>query len=1088
MPIFCIPKHIAAKLKEAAANGEINIKALYEMNSQQRNEFWQKYVNEETAQFINSGFEKSVLDEQQSTLENWVKNTFSIKDKKFKQDVIDKIGELSQSGALTPENAENFLSDLVADKLGVKVTAEEAQEINKRAIVLKELFDKNKSSFGYPSKEYWNERKKMEKYLQSLSPTHKLKVVTSTIGRGSLLFAPKSALVNIIGNSLQQVEQRLEKRLLNLQFKGVVDKKIIKKWIKEVTEIQRESGFDLTRMDSFSNNRRILGEDIVHSEGKGAIRKIGRFYEDFVFGKMLSNPDFDFSKITVADTANLMATKLAKQEGLSGEELSKKATEFFIDAMSVTPTTVQGEYIRQKTIADAMVATFQNDTNWTKVSLGIRQVLNDISGDLRIGDQIIKFAKTPANVVGFAIDSAGLGTIKGVYNLPKAIKELKNGEPELMKQVAKDFIRSGLGMTIAFIISSLIDPEDFIGRWPTNPSEQQLIDTKKAKENSIRVGDKWISLDYFGFLGGALVGMLYAKKYGTNFIGSVSSYISGVALQSLQIPGLEEMYNLVEGIRSIDPGKGKTIEDTIDNLKLDTIDHLKGMVIPSFISDIAKAFDISEREVDSKKPWEKIKAGIPGLRQTLREKRDIFGAVIKGEPWWSVMLFGARVQTARDNKVITEISRLNESGNIPTLTRPEKSANSRMSQLKEQIGDDKYYEANQFFRNRYFDKVSKLIDSSKYKKLSDDEKQNEINSIRDEAIEKTLSKYKYKKPKKTSEAPVENKKTAFSFNLVKEAFAAENIPNTASKMTWTKDIRTGWEKFLGKVASAIPGEQKNEYLKNPIEGISVDKLNSDQKREYYQAMLKIREENPDWYYQNIGNKVEKRILGFDLGKEEEVRKLIEERNLTEEKIENKPTETPKPTGKARKGVGEPVDDNETYKGLRQRKPDANIDPIIKEATKDSDVTPTVISSLLWTESGYKPDAKNENIKDGKVTSTDRGIAQINDSAHPDVTEEQANDPAFAIPYAVGELNKGLKVFDGDWNETIVSYNRGRGRVLRDGYLEDDLGLAYLYKVVKNMDSDTRSELNIHKFTDDEMERIQDILDKKEIYGKLERLD
>jgi UDP-glucose 6-dehydrogenase len=62
MPIFCIPKHIAAKLKEAAANGEINIKALYEMNSQQRNEFWKKYVNEETAQFINSGFEKSGLD------------------------------------------------------------------------------------------------------------------------------------------------------------------------------------------------------------------------------------------------------------------------------------------------------------------------------------------------------------------------------------------------------------------------------------------------------------------------------------------------------------------------------------------------------------------------------------------------------------------------------------------------------------------------------------------------------------------------------------------------------------------------------------------------------------------------------------------------------------------------------------------------------------------------------------------------------------------------------------------------------------------------------------------------------------------
>ena len=126
MAVFCIPKHIASKLKEAATKGEINIKSLYEMNSKQRNKIWQKYVNQETAQFINAGFEKAVLDEQQASLETWVKNTFSIKDKVRKKNVIDRIGELSQSGALNPDNAENFLSDLVAEKLGITITADEA--------------------------------------------------------------------------------------------------------------------------------------------------------------------------------------------------------------------------------------------------------------------------------------------------------------------------------------------------------------------------------------------------------------------------------------------------------------------------------------------------------------------------------------------------------------------------------------------------------------------------------------------------------------------------------------------------------------------------------------------------------------------------------------------------------------------------------------------------------------------------------------------------------------------------------------------------------------------------------------------------
>jgi hypothetical protein len=419
-----------------------------------------------------------------------------------------------------------------------------------------------------------------------------------------------------------------------------------------------------------------------------------------------------------------------------------------------------------------------------------------------------------------------------------------------------------------------------------------------------------------------------------------------------------------------------------------------------------------------------------------------------------------------------------------------------MAQLKTQLGDDKFYEANTYFRNKYMTGVDKLIDKGSYKRLSDEDKKKEIDKIREDAIDRTLSKFGYKKPKKvkTEAIPVETKKSAFKFNLVKDAFAAENVGELKNKLTWSKDDRGKVEKFFDNVISNVFGEQ--EWTK-PKEGITADKLSVEQKKIYESTMQKLREIEPAWYYDNLGEKVEKRILGKNIDAISTWRKTEEYKQLMDETggevgldyYQGKKTEQkPLPTGSAKDGVGEPVQDDVTYKGLRQRKPDAKIDPIIKESTKDNEVTPTVISSLLWTESGYKPDAKNENVKDGKVISTDRGIAQINDSAHPDVTEEQANDPAFAIPYAVGELNKGLKVFDGDWNETIVSYNRGRGRVLRDGYLEDDLGLAYLYKVVKNMDSDTRQELDIHKFTDDEMERIQDILDKKEVYGKLERLN
>ena len=92
---------------------------------------------------------------------------------------------------------------------------------------------------------------------------------------------------------------------------------------------------------------------------------------------------------------------------------------------------------------------------------------------------------------------------------------------------------------------------------------------------------------------------------------------------------------------------------------------------------------------------------------------------------------------------------------------------------------------------------------------------------------------------------------------------------------------------------------------------------------------------------------------------------------------------------------------------------------------------------------------------------------------------------FVVPLQLGvalglallvnkKLNKALVTFDGDINKAIVSYNRGVQGTINNGI--DNLGLAYLYKVVKNMDSETRKELGVKEFTEEEIEKIQDILD------------
>ncbi|KKT30395.1 MAG: hypothetical protein UW18_C0017G0020, partial [Microgenomates group bacterium GW2011_GWF1_44_10] len=100
-----------------------------------------------------------------------------------------------------------------------------------------------------------------------------------------------------------------------------------------------------------------------------------------------------------------------------------------------------------------------------------------------------------------------------------------------------------------------------------------------------------------------------------------------------------------------------------------------------------------------------------------------------------------------------------------------------------------------------------------------------------------------------------------NFKLVKEAFAAEDLVGTYKSMTWSKDIRTGWERFLGGVQALIPGEQAQE---NPIEGITEKQLVQSDKEQYWRAMTYLKAKEPGWYFYNVGEKVEERILGGKL--------------------------------------------------------------------------------------------------------------------------------------------------------------------------------------------------------------------------------
>ena len=124
--MWCLPKSKAddfiAKLKDESINPE----KLAAMTSEERNKFFGGIVGDD-AKRVNSMFEsKLLLKDQKRGLVTWAKNISGLKEP-ARRDILSKIEKLET--ALTPDNQEMFLKDLVDTKLGVSVSSDDAAKI-----------------------------------------------------------------------------------------------------------------------------------------------------------------------------------------------------------------------------------------------------------------------------------------------------------------------------------------------------------------------------------------------------------------------------------------------------------------------------------------------------------------------------------------------------------------------------------------------------------------------------------------------------------------------------------------------------------------------------------------------------------------------------------------------------------------------------------------------------------------------------------------------------------------------------------------------------------------------------------------------
>lgn len=753
MAKYCIPVKSAMRLKEAFQNGEIKIDELYKNSSKENRELFKGLTGDEAlAKEINADFEKAKVSKQKDALAKWINKNTSIKDRKIRDPLLKDLDILDKMGALDPENADEFLGDLVSKQMGITVTLEETREIVEKSKKLSEAFEKFQTSQdkGFDSSlgglhDYLMVRKDMDAYIQSLNPSSALKVTTGTIFRGNLIANLFSPVVNITGNVTEGINRAILRRIEN-RLPTIANKEVSKQYANWARKTYSETGYDITRMYDLSGGRNIRGEEVVHSEGKGTIRAIGRLYQDIVFKKLQGLPDVISSSIARTDSADLLSMRwVLDNTKLTGEAARKEAAEIMKDSLSMSPRTDAGRFVQEASISDALGSTFQANTKYGEVSKKLKESLNTATGDLRAGDIAIPFVKTVANYLGTGLDRAGVGAIKAVYLVAKGIAKGTINEDQMKTAILKNIVSTGYGLTGAMFISMMFDPKDYIGAYPTTESEQKLLEEKNALPNSVKIGSKWVSLDYFGTFGIALSGMMAVKKYGKdrNTAEKAVLYGGGTLMGVVQMPGLEV---IAEGYDYLNKVYNKQKKIEAKDVSESVGKFLAARAIPSFMMSISDATDTAKRETKGGGFWGPIKAKVPGFRQQLPEKKTVTGETVETEGIISTILLGSRVKTARNNATVNELSRLQENGYLPSLTDITKRG--RGKDLKEQISEEEYVKFQTEFANEYKSKITaKIASPLGYKNKTDEKKKEILDKIKGDVLDKYLRKYKYKKPK-----------------------------------------------------------------------------------------------------------------------------------------------------------------------------------------------------------------------------------------------------------------------------------------------------------------------------------------------------
>ena len=407
--------------------------------------------------------------------------------------------------------------------------------------------------------------------------------------------------------------------------------------------------------------------------------------------RLMGVADTPFSGAAEREALSSIAKAEAINKGLKG-----KAKDQFVKEFMAKPS--EQAIARAKQEAD--YAVFKNPTALGKVAAGAKRPAG------AVGDFFIPFTQVPAAIATRIVERTPIGIANQVV---KQIKHIKTGG-EFDQRAMSQAIGNGLfGPAIMGAGYALAQNGQLTFGYPTDKKERALWDAEGKQPYSVRVGDRWYSLNYlqpFGTLLSVGGQAADAAKKGKNVQQIVAQGVATAGQSVANQSFLKGISGALDAITDPERSVQKYVEQTTSS------------VVPNFIRSGARAADPIQRKPEG--IVEGVKSGIPGLRQQTTPKYN----EITGEPLPAKDTFAnqylnpLKPSKVKGDQVTSELARLQSTENGVIPTQYNKSALGKNNKLTDKQVQDLQSSITPQVNKEW----SNLIKSQEYQQSSDEDK------------------------------------------------------------------------------------------------------------------------------------------------------------------------------------------------------------------------------------------------------------------------------------------------------------------------------------------------------------------------------